>query len=561
MAAAGRAPPPGSARRPRRAPSALHPRPQADARVDERIHYVDRQIRDDERGRGDEYDRHDRVVVPCEDGVEGVLAHAGYAQQRLQEDRATEQADEREPHHRRQGEQGVAGDVPADDGELRQSLRPRGADVVLVQHLQHLGAHVAGDAGEPRQGQDQQRQDDALAQDADLDAVVFVDLPAAGRQHVQLEGEQPLQHGDGDEDGHGREEQHDADGERVHPGAMPQRRPDPGRYPHREDDYQRQQVVLEGNPETGKEHVVHGEPARAQPLPKITPDGALHVAPVLREEAIVVAQLLGDALPLFRIAVLALEDLNRVARAEAAEREGGERDRQQDHGRPKQPPDDIGSEPLHGRLRLAGHADVAQVRDNEGWDEVALQGGLDEGVALPVVERYPGRVLHDLLFRLPVQVQALGLVLLRARLFQEAVHFRVRVLRLVVRAPGVELDVQEILRVHVVGDPAQVEHLEVALVQVPQEQAELLLVDLDGDAEVLLPHRLNRFDDGTDAGAAAGGEEGDLAQAAGAARVLEESLGAVRVKGDAGQVIVEAGHAGREDPLGGHHEVLEHDLR
>src|SRR3990172_9411890 len=561
MAAAGRAPPPGRARRPRREPSALHPRPQADARVDERIRYVDQQISDDERRRGDEHDRHDRVVVAREHGAEGVLAHAGYAQQRLQEDRPAEEADDREPHHRRQGEQGVAGDVPADDGELLQPLRPGGAHVVLVQHLQHLGPHVAGHAGEPRQGEDQQRQDDALAEDADLDAVELAHLPAAGRQQVQLEGEQPLQHGDGDEDGYGREEQHDADGERVQPRALLERRPDPRRYAHREDDDQRQQVVLERYPEAREQNVLHGEAAGAQPLAEVALDGALHVAPVLGEKAIVVAQLLGDALALLRVAVLALEDLYRVARPETAEGEGGQRDGQQDYGRPQKPPDDVGTEPLHGRPRLAGQADVAEVRYDERRDEVALYVRLDEGVVLAVVERDPGHVLHDLLLRLLVQAKPRRLVLLRPRLLQQVVYLRVGVLRLVVGAVGVELDVEEVLRVHVVGDPAQVEHREVAVVQVPQKQAELLLVDLDGDAQVVLPHRLDRFDDGADAGAAAGREEADIAQAAWAAGVVQQLPRAARVEGYPLQVFVEAGHSGRQHPLGGHHQLLEHHLR
>src|SRR3989304_1120179 len=130
---------------------------------------------------------------------------------------------------------------------------------------------------------------------------------------------------------------------------------------------------------------------------------------------------------------------------------------------------------------------------------------------------------------LPVKVQAGGPVLLRSRLLQQSVHLRVGVLRLVVGTLGVQLDVEEVLRVPVVGHPAQVEHREVAIVQVTQEQAELLLVDLDSDAEVLLPHGDDRFDDGADAGAATGGEEADVSQAAGPTRVLQELLGAVRV--------------------------------
>ena len=54
---------------------------------------------------------------------------------------------------------GVADDVPEDDDVAAQTLRARRAHEVLVQHLDHLRAHVAREPGDARQRQHQHRQD------------------------------------------------------------------------------------------------------------------------------------------------------------------------------------------------------------------------------------------------------------------------------------------------------------------------------------------------------------------------------------------------------------------
>ena len=61
-------------------------------------------------------------------------------------------------------------------------------------------------------------------------------------------------------------------------------------------------------------------------------------------------------------------------------------------------------------------------------------------------------------------------------------------------ALAVEENVEDVLRVRVVHDPAGGEHLVLALVQVLPEGRLLGLLDLDFDAEVLLPHLDHRLD-------------------------------------------------------------------
>src|SRR3989442_296249 len=87
-----------------------------------------------------------------------------------------------------------------------------------------------------------------------------------------------------------------------------------------------------------------------------------------------------------------------------------------------------------------------------------------------------------------------------------------------------QLDLEEVLRVRVVRDPAQRKHLEVPPVNVPQENAQLFLLDLDIDAQVLLPQCRYRRQSVTRRRALTGGQQSPVFQYARAARLIEKGL-------------------------------------
>ena len=71
-------------------------RANSDPRVDKRVQDVDRHARQQTKRGADDHDGHDHVVVAAADALEGEPACPGYACQRLDEERALDEADERE---------------------------------------------------------------------------------------------------------------------------------------------------------------------------------------------------------------------------------------------------------------------------------------------------------------------------------------------------------------------------------------------------------------------------------------------------------------------------------
>src|SRR5438445_13205180 len=87
-----------------------------------------------------------------------------------------------------------------------------------------------------------------------------------------------------------------------------------------------------------------------------------------------------------------------------------------------------------------------------------------------------------------------------------------------------QLDLEEVLRVGIVRDPAQREHLEVAPVNVSQENAQLFLLDLDIDAQVLLPQCGYRRQRLAGRSSLTGGQQSHIYQHVRAARLIEKRL-------------------------------------
>src|SRR5215813_11765494 len=112
----------------------------ADARVDERVEEIHAQV-DQHIGRGGDEDHalHYRIVAP-ENGRDDEAAQSRDVEDDLRDDGPADQHSSGDADHGDHGHQRVAERVLPRHHALGQALGPRGADVVLLQHLEHAGA-------------------------------------------------------------------------------------------------------------------------------------------------------------------------------------------------------------------------------------------------------------------------------------------------------------------------------------------------------------------------------------------------------------------------------------
>ena len=125
---------------------------------------------------------------------------------------------------------------------------------------------------------------------------------------------------------------------------------------------------------------------------------------------------------------------------------------------------------------------------------------------------------------------------------------------------GVELVVEDVLRIGEVHDPADLEHAVLGAVEFGEEAGEFDLLGEDGEAEVLLPHGEHGFDGAARCCAAAGGGEADAFEQGGAEvlRLFEQFEGEFGVEGEAAGIGVVRGEAGRDDGGGGLDRIEQH---
>ena len=126
-----------------------------------------------------------------------------------------------------------------------------------------------------------------------------------------------------------------------------------------------------------------------------------------------------------------------------------------------------------------------------------------------------------------------------------------------------EQDVQEVLRVRIVGNPADVEHLEPSLVQVFQERGELRLLELGGDSQVALPHLQHYFhiqaDVGPEAARRGDGDGRNVRQVVPVLGFFQQLLGPDRVKLVSADALVIAWEIRRKNAIGRLHQVAQND--
>src|SRR5258705_1463456 len=118
--------------------------PVRDARIEAAIEDIRDEVEEDHQPREHEGDGHDHRGVVGEDGADEERADAGYAEDLLGDEGAGEDGGNLQRHQGDHRDEGIAHRLPGDGHALGESLRPRGADVVELDHVEHRGAHEAG---------------------------------------------------------------------------------------------------------------------------------------------------------------------------------------------------------------------------------------------------------------------------------------------------------------------------------------------------------------------------------------------------------------------------------
>src|SRR5262249_9137492 len=118
-----------------------------DARVDERVEEIHAEVDEHVGGGGNEdHALHHGIVTP-ENGRDDEPPQAGDVEDDLGDDGAADQHGGGDADHGDHGHERVAEGVHPRHHALGQALGPRGADVVLLQHLEHAGAADPRDEG------------------------------------------------------------------------------------------------------------------------------------------------------------------------------------------------------------------------------------------------------------------------------------------------------------------------------------------------------------------------------------------------------------------------------
>src|SRR6267143_5129337 len=131
----------------------------ADPRIDDRVEEIDPKVDEHVGGGGDEDNPlHHRVIAP-QNRRDDETAQPWDVEDDLRDDGATDQDGRRDADDRHDGHERVAESVNPRDRSIREPLGPRGADVVLLEHLEHARARYAGDQrrlveAERKRGQD-----------------------------------------------------------------------------------------------------------------------------------------------------------------------------------------------------------------------------------------------------------------------------------------------------------------------------------------------------------------------------------------------------------------------
>src|SRR5579859_307403 len=133
----------------------------ADARIEVRVGDVDNQVRGQEHEHRQQHHRLDRGVVARAKGLDRQTANARPGKHGFDDERAFQDCPHLQTQERHARDQPVAQRVPQDHRGFGEALGARGANVVLMQRVEHTGANEARLGGRAEQAQGDGRQDDA----------------------------------------------------------------------------------------------------------------------------------------------------------------------------------------------------------------------------------------------------------------------------------------------------------------------------------------------------------------------------------------------------------------
>ena len=122
-------------------------------------HQVDQHVDEAEQ----QHDALDHRIVAAQDRIDGQPAEARDGEHALGHHRAADQQRDADADHGDDRHGGVLQRVHEQDAALAEALGARGADIVLLQHLEHGGARDAGDQRDVDEAERDRRQDQVLA--------------------------------------------------------------------------------------------------------------------------------------------------------------------------------------------------------------------------------------------------------------------------------------------------------------------------------------------------------------------------------------------------------------
>src|SRR5262245_23414682 len=170
----------------------------ADARIEEHVAQVHREVDQHVSSREDENDAlNDRIIAP-QDGIHCEAAYAGDREHGLGNDRAAHEERDPDADDSHDRNRGILESVSSEDCPWRQSLGLRGTDIVLCEHVEHAGARNARDQRDVNRAERYARQDEVAQPVPEVLADAAV---ALHRQPLELdrkdEDEQVREHEDG----------------------------------------------------------------------------------------------------------------------------------------------------------------------------------------------------------------------------------------------------------------------------------------------------------------------------------------------------------------------------
>src|SRR6266542_1390046 len=135
---------------------------EADSGIQVAIQQIHQDVHCDEEDGDHEHSSLHERVVPLDDRGEQHPAYAGDREDLLDDDGAAEELTDLDAEQRDHDDETVLQHVPSDDQGRLKSLRPRGADVVGAEHVEHRGArHAHGRGGERDAERDRGEQEQA----------------------------------------------------------------------------------------------------------------------------------------------------------------------------------------------------------------------------------------------------------------------------------------------------------------------------------------------------------------------------------------------------------------